>query len=57
MDETRGPFVVWQNYGCEGWAPTSYETLKEALLAHRYQTEWVVTKLVKFEVTEEIENA
>jgi hypothetical protein len=49
---TNGPFIVWQDYGYEGWAPTSYATLKEALEAHRYQSEFVITKRVEFDVVE-----
>lgn len=49
-DETRGPFIVWENYGYEGWQPKSYETLKEAILAERYHTEFVITRPVNFDV-------
>lgn len=47
-----GPFIVWENCGCEGWQPKSFMTLKEALSAQRYNSEFVVTKLVNYEVTE-----
>lgn len=50
--DTAGPFLVWENYGCEGWAPKSYPTLKEALSAQRYNSEFVVTKRVEFDVIE-----
>jgi hypothetical protein len=49
-DRTSGPYIVWQNYGCEGWQPDSYLTLDEAIRAHRYQSKWVVTKAVEFVV-------
>lgn len=52
MADTLGPYIVWENYGCEGWQPKSYPTLKEAIAAHKYQSEFVVTKAVVWEVTE-----
>jgi hypothetical protein len=52
LQETEGPIIVWVNYGYEGWQPKSYHTLKEALLGERYSTEFVVTRLVTYEVTE-----
>jgi hypothetical protein len=48
----RGPFIVWEDYGCEGWHPKSYDTLLEAVNAHSYQSTTIVTKTVKYEVTE-----
>lgn len=47
-----GPVVVWLDYGCEGWRPSSYDTVKEALLGERYGNRFVVTRVVKFEVKE-----
>lgn len=29
--DTRGPFIVWEYFGYEGWHPTSYPTLLEAV--------------------------
>lgn len=49
---TRGPFIVWENYGYEGWHPKSYNTLAEALQAQRYNQEWVITKPVQYAVNE-----
>jgi len=48
----KGPFIVWENYGYEGWQPKSYPTLKAALSAQRYNSEFVVTKAVDFDVIE-----
>lgn len=50
--DTTGPVIVWVNYGCEGWAPTSYPTLKAALLGQRYGSDFVLTRLVEFDVCE-----
>ena len=52
MDSVDGPYIVWENYGCEGWQPKSYATLKEALCAQRYQSDWVITKTCEFDVTD-----
>lgn len=51
--ETAGPYIVWENYGCEGWQPKSYPTLKEALCAQRYNSEFVITTLTSFDVVEQ----
>ena len=48
-EETKGPIIVWQDYGYEGWHPTSYPTLKDALVAQKYN-DFVVTSLVDFDV-------
>lgn len=47
-----GPIVVWENYGCEGWHPKSFATVKEALLGERYNSEFVITKRMEFDVIE-----
>lgn len=47
-----GPYVVWENYGCEGWQPTSYTTLEAALTAQKYNSTWVIQKSVAFEIVE-----
>ena len=52
MSDTAGPFIVWENHGYEGWLPTSYQTLKEALLGHKYASECVITKTVDYVVEE-----
>ena len=51
-DDTTGPVVLWENYGCEGWKPKSYGTIKEALMDTRYNSEFVVTRIVDFDVKE-----
>lgn len=44
--ELEGPYIVWDDYGCEGWKPTSYKTLAEALTTPRYVSNWEITKKV-----------
>jgi hypothetical protein len=46
----QGPIIVWHDYGCEGWHPSSYPTLKAALLDWRPTTEYVITKTLDFKV-------
>ena len=48
----EGPYIVWQDYGVEGWKPDSYETLEEAIKAQKYRAHWVITKLVKYKIEE-----
>lgn len=45
-----GPYVVWTDYGCEGWHPTSYPSLREAVIAS--QPNDVVTLIPTFEVVD-----
>jgi hypothetical protein len=37
-------YIVWVDYGYEGWKPTGYLTLKEAILHERYSSDAVITK-------------
>ncbi len=48
--DTDGPYIVWTDYGVEGWKPTSYEDLADALTAPSYSSQWCITKIVKLEV-------
>ena len=48
--DIKGPYIVWENYGCEGWQPKSYATLAEALTTARYVTEFEITRRIEFEV-------
>lgn len=50
MTDITGPIILWENYGYEGWHPKSYATLKDALVAVRYNTEFVVTERAEFDV-------
>jgi hypothetical protein len=52
---TVGPIIVWENYGYEGWQPRSFATIKEALETHRYNSEYVITRCVSYEVRETLE--
>jgi hypothetical protein len=45
-ESVEGPFIVWEYYGYEGWHPTSYPTLEQALSAPRDQSEYAVTKVL-----------
>jgi len=51
-DTTSGPIIRWTDYGCEGWKPNSYDTIKEALEADRYSSPILITRLVQYEVNE-----
>jgi hypothetical protein len=53
-EAAAGPYVVWTDYGCEGWAPKSFATLKEALEAEHYGS-FVITRLVEYEIVEKSE--
>lgn len=51
-DDISGPYIVWEDFGLEGWKPVSYDTAKEALTDTRYQR-FILTKALVFEVVEE----
>jgi hypothetical protein len=47
-----GPFTVWIDYGYEGWRPTDYATLQEAVGADKYGSEWIITRPVEWAAAE-----
>jgi hypothetical protein len=49
----KGPYTLWLDYGYEGWIPKDFATLEEAISAERHTHAWVITKAVKFSVSEE----
>ena len=49
---TDGPIILWLDYGCEGWKPTSYTSIREALEAQKYGSNYRITRLVTYEVKE-----
>ena len=51
-DTTSGPVILWLNYGYEGWQPRSFASVKEALEADRWGNEFLITRLVQWEVRE-----
>jgi hypothetical protein len=51
-DRPKGPYTVWVYYGCEGWAPTDYSTLEEALMHQRYGGRCVIQNPVQYKVVE-----
>ncbi len=48
--EIKHQYIVWVNYGSEGWTPTGYTTLKEALEHDSYSYEKIITKKVEYAV-------
>lgn len=51
MSDIQGPFIVWEDYGCEGWQPKSYPTMREALCVQKTYN-FVITKIAEFNVIE-----
>lgn len=51
----RGPYIVWHDYGCEGWRPRSYATAAEALAGK--ESDDVITRVVEFKEVEVVERA
>jgi hypothetical protein len=50
-DNILGPYIVWKDYGYDGWKPESYNTLEEAVERKSYGYETgVITKLVNYKI-------
>jgi hypothetical protein len=47
FSDMKGPYIVWEYHGYEGWMPRSYDTLEEALADKRFSKKFVVTQLIK----------
>ncbi len=48
-------YILWINYGYEGWSPTEYETLEECLngaMKNAYGNEFKITKKIDYKITE-----
>ena len=48
----EGPYILWLDYGTEGYKPFSFQTLKEALESQKYSSGWIITKKVEYRVIE-----
>jgi hypothetical protein len=46
------PYIVWRNYGYDGWKPVQFKTLEEAVRDKGYGEEFIITKIVEYEVKE-----
>jgi len=51
MNDTEGPYIVWFDYGYEGWRPYSYKTLREALETSKPYS-YIITKKCEYEIIE-----
>ena len=40
-------FIVWTNYGSEGWSPTYYQKIDDAVKHESYGMEKIFTKEIK----------
>jgi hypothetical protein len=56
MTEPQLPYIVWISYGVEGWKPEYFQTLEEALLAPKFTSEFIITKQVRFTITEVVDD-
>jgi hypothetical protein len=45
-------YIVWVRNGCDGWSPTEYITLEEAIHHESYGSEKIITKEVRYEIKE-----
>ncbi len=49
--DAGGPYILWTAEGGH-WVPKSFNTIKEALEADRYTSQYILTKLVNYKVVE-----
>ncbi len=49
-----GPYIVWINYGYDGWAPYDYETVEDALKHKASGDEWILTRTVKLVESDDV---
>jgi hypothetical protein len=45
-------YLLWINYGCEGWGFYEYDTIEECLTHENYGNDFIITKAVDWEVKE-----
>lgn len=47
---TLKKYQVWENNYSEGWSLSEFNTLKEAVEAHKHSEDWVLTKGVDLSI-------
>lgn len=47
-----GPIILWTCEGYNEWSPKSFDTIKEALEYERYNSNFVITRKINYEVVE-----
>jgi hypothetical protein len=52
-EDIKGPYIVWLDYGYEGWKPESYPDLASALTSPKYGNDWEITKKVIFKINDD----
>lgn len=50
--ELENEYILWRDYGSDGWQPTGFKTLKEALESEKHYSNWIITKKVNYEIKE-----
>jgi hypothetical protein len=47
MKQPKLRYIVWVSNG-EGYTPTEYPTVEEALIAEKYSADWYLTETVNY---------
>lgn len=50
--DAEGPIILWIDYGCEGWKPQSFDTIKEVLETPKYGNTFRITRRTSYEIIE-----
>lgn len=50
--DIAGPVIRWQNYGYEGWKPSSFPTIETALRAEHYGNDFIITRVANYRIVE-----
>jgi len=51
--DLEGPYIVWLDYGYEGWKPESYPDLGSAIRSPKYGNDWEITKKVNIKTNDD----
>ena len=55
-EKPQGPYTLWLDYGYEGWKPTDFATLRAALEADKYSSNWHISRPATYSIIEISEN-
>lgn len=50
--DASGPYIAWEDLGCEGWHPRSFDTLRAAVEHKGYSSAYAVTRVVEYDIIE-----
>ncbi len=52
LKEFEKKYIVWTDYGYEGWRPTGYDSIEDAVRHESYGSETIITTKVNILISE-----